>query len=63
MYKVFYNQKPLHFTTDLKNNSDQTPLFFIKYAHPKAIVKALKKIGHRGFFIPSQRRADGKTFI
>ena len=43
MYKVFYNQKPLHFTTDLKNNSDQTPLFFIKYAHPKAIVKALKK--------------------
>ncbi|MDA8877373.1 NUDIX domain-containing protein [Flavobacteriaceae bacterium] len=42
MYKVFYNQKPLHFTTDLNNNSKNTPLFFIKYANSESIMKALK---------------------
>src|SRR5210317_720912 len=42
MYKVFYNQKPLHFTTDLSKNSKQTPLFFVKYANSKSIMKALR---------------------
>ena len=41
MYKVFYNQKPLFFTTDLTNNSDETPLLFIKYTSALVIVKAL----------------------
>ncbi|MFQ3340453.1 MAG: 8-oxo-dGTP pyrophosphatase MutT (NUDIX family) [Flavobacteriaceae bacterium] len=41
MYKVFYNQKPLFFTTDLSKNSDETPLFFIKYATAYIIVRAL----------------------
>ena len=42
MYKVFYNQKSLHFTTVLSNNSKNTPLFFIKYANANSIIKALK---------------------
>ena len=42
MYKVFYNQKPLHFTTDLNKSSKQTPLFFVKYANSKSIMKALR---------------------
>jgi len=42
MYKVFYNQKALHFTTVLSNNSKNTPLFFIKYANANSIIKALK---------------------
>ena len=42
MYKVFYNQKSLHFTTVLSNNSKDTPLFFIKYANANSIIKALK---------------------
>ena len=42
MYKVFYNQKSLHFTTVLSNNSKTTPLFFIKYASANSIIKALK---------------------
>ena len=42
MYKVFYNQKSLHFTTVLSNNSKNTPLFFIKYASANSIIKALK---------------------
>jgi len=42
MYKVFYNQKPLHFTTDLSKSSKQTPLFFVKYANSKSIMKALR---------------------
>ena len=42
MYKVFYNQKLLHFTTVLSNNSKTTPLFFIKYASANSIIKALK---------------------
>ena len=42
MYKVFYNQKPLFFTTNLTNNSDETPLLFIKFASALVIVKALR---------------------
>lgn len=42
MYKVFYNQKPLHFTTDLSKNSTKTPLFFVKYANANSIIKALR---------------------
>ena len=42
MYKVFYNQKLLDFTTDLSKNSIKTPLFFLKFANSKSIIKALK---------------------
>ncbi len=42
MYKVFYNQKLLDFTSDLNKNTNSTPLFFFKYANSKSIIKALK---------------------
>ena len=42
MYKVFYNQKQINFTTDLGKNTKNTPLFFIKYANANSITKALK---------------------
>jgi len=42
MYKVFYNQKPINFTTVLGKNTKETPLFFIKYANANSITKALK---------------------
>ncbi len=42
MYKVFYNQKPINFTTVLGKNTKNTPLFFIKYANANSITKALK---------------------
>ena len=42
MYKVFYNQKPINFTTVLEKNTKNTPLFFIKYANANSITKALK---------------------
>jgi len=42
MYKVFYNQKPINFTTVLGKNTKKTPLFFIKYANANSITKALK---------------------
>lgn len=43
MYKVFYNQKPIHFTSDLSKNSSLTPLFFIKYTNSRSILKALRE--------------------
>ena len=42
MYKVFYNQKQINFTTALGKNTKKTPLFFIKYANANSITKALK---------------------
>ena len=42
MYKVFYNQKPIHFTSDLSKNSSVTPLFFLKYTDSRSIINALK---------------------
>ena len=42
MYKVFYNQKPIHFTSDISKNSSVTPLFFLKYTDSRSIINALK---------------------
>ena len=51
MYKVFYNQKPLFFTTDLTNNSDETPLLFIKYTSALVIVKALRNKNTKAIYL------------
>jgi 8-oxo-dGTP pyrophosphatase MutT (NUDIX family) len=51
MYKVFYNQKPLFFTTDLTYNSDETPLLFIKYASALVIVKALRNKNTKAVYL------------
>ena len=51
MYKVFYNQKPLFFTTDLKKNSDETPLFHIKFTSAESIINAFKSKRVTGVYI------------
>lgn len=56
MYKVFYNQKPLFFTTDLTNNSDETPLLFIKYTSALVIVKALRNKNTKAVYLYHPRK-------
>ena len=51
MYKVFYNQKPIHFTSDLSKSSPITPLIFIKYAESRSIIKALKDKTVEGVYL------------
>ena len=64
MYKVFYNQKPLFFTTDLNNNSDETPLLFIKYASALVIVKALRNKNTKAVYLyhPKEEKLE-KHFL
>jgi ADP-ribose pyrophosphatase YjhB (NUDIX family) len=51
MYKVFYNQKSLFFTSDLNKNSDETPLFHIKFSTAESIIKALKSKRVNGVYL------------
>ncbi len=51
MYKVFYNQKPLFFTSDFNKNSDETPLFHIKFSTAESIIKASKSKRVTGVYL------------
>ncbi|MEK9613019.1 MAG: NUDIX domain-containing protein [Flavobacteriaceae bacterium] len=51
MYKVFYNQKPIFFTTELNKISDETPLLFLKYSNQESIVKALRSKKNKGVYL------------
>ena len=64
MYKVFYNQKPLFFTVDLTNNSDETPLLFIKYTSALVIVKALRNKNTKAVYLyhPKEEKLE-KHFL
>ena len=64
MYKVFYNQKPLFFTTNLTNNSDETPLLFIKFASALVIVKALRNKNTKAVYLyhPKEEKLE-KHFL
>ena len=64
MYKVFYNQKPLFFTTNLTNNSDETPLLFIKYTSALVIVKALRNKNTKAVYLyhPKEEKLE-KHFL
>ena len=64
MYKVFYNQKPLFFTTNLTNNSDETPLLFIKYASALVIVNALRNKNTKAVYLyhPKEEKLE-KHFL
>ncbi|MEN8768560.1 MAG: NUDIX domain-containing protein [Candidatus Arcticimaribacter sp.] len=42
MYKVFFNQKPIILTTSLVEQTQESPVFFLKFAHKKSIITALK---------------------
>ena len=64
MYKVFYNKKPIFFTSDLKNNSDETPLLFLKYSNSESILKALRSKKNKGVYLyhPKAEKIE-KLFI
>ena len=64
MYKVFYNQKPLFFTTDLTNNSDETPLLFIKYTSALVIDNALRNKNTKAVYLyhPKEEKLE-KHFL
>ena len=64
MYKVFYNQKPLFFTTNLTNNSDETPLLFIKYTSALVIVNALRNKNTKAVYLyhPKEEKLE-KHFL
>ena len=64
MYNVFYNQKPLFFTTDLTNNSDETPLLFIKYTSALVIVNALRNKNTKAVYLyhPKEEKLE-KHFL
>ena len=42
MYKVFFNQKPLIFTSNILKSSDSNPLIHIKFSSKNQILKAVK---------------------
>jgi hypothetical protein len=42
MYKVFFNQKPIILTTSLVEQTQESPVFFLKFTHKNSIVAALK---------------------
>ncbi|MGB2244940.1 MAG: NUDIX hydrolase [Flavobacteriaceae bacterium] len=42
MYKVFFNQKPLILTTKFIEQTESSPLFFLKFTHKTSITSALK---------------------
>ena len=42
MYKVFFNQKPIILTTSFETQTEEAPLFFVKFTSKKNIVAALK---------------------
>ncbi len=56
MYKVFFNQKPIFLITELVSQTDEIPVFFIKFSSPEVIVKALKskKIKSLYLYHPSE---------
>ena len=42
MYKVFFNQKPIVFTTDIIIPKKDSPLFYVKFTDKKFIIQVLK---------------------
>ena len=42
MYKVFFNQKPIVFTTDIIIPKKDSPLFYVKFTNKKFIIRVLK---------------------
>ena len=64
MYKVFYNQKPLNFVSDLSKNSPNHPLIFLKYSNSKSIIKALKdkKVKAVNLYHPKKEKIEKYFF-
>lgn len=51
MYKVFFNQKPIILTTSFEVQSQEFPLFFIKFTTKKNIILALKSKKVEGLYL------------
>ena len=64
MYKVFYNQKPINFTSDLSKNSSVTPLFFLKYTDSRSIINALRDSNvEKSIYIITMKKKIEKHFF
>ena len=42
MYKVFFNQKPIFLTTEFVNQTESSPVLFVKFSSAENILKAIK---------------------
>ena len=51
MYKVFFNQKPLILTSKFSEQTEESPVFFIKYTSKKHIVAALKSKSIKSLYL------------
>ena len=51
MYKVFFNQKPLILTSKFTEQTNESPVFFIKYTSKKHIVAALKSKSIKSLYL------------
>ena len=51
MYKVFFNQKPLILTSEIKKSTDSNPLIYIKFSSKNQILKAIKSKKTKSVYI------------
>ncbi len=58
MYKVFFNQKPIILTTSFVTQTEDAPVFFLKFTSKNNIVAALKskKVKRLYLYHPKQER-------
>ena len=58
MYKVFFNQKPLILTTSFIEQTQEAPVFFLKYTSKKNIIAALKskKVNQLFLYHPKEEK-------
>lgn len=58
MYKVFFNQKPLILTTSFIEQTQEAPVFFLKYTSKKNIIAALKskKVNQLYLYHPKEEK-------
>jgi hypothetical protein len=58
MYKVFFNQKPIILTTSFVAQTEETPVFFVKFTSKKNIIAALKskKVSTLYLYHPKEER-------
>ena len=58
MYKVFFNQKPIILTTSFVVQTEESPVFFIKFTSKKNIIAALKskKVSTLYLYHPKEKK-------
>lgn len=63
MYKVFFNQKPIILTTKLINQSEESPLFFIKYTSKEMLISAMKSKKIKSLYLYHAKEVKLWTFF